>query len=113
MGTLSFAVMRTVTVAPHVADTLGGLIGELRCVEIGFLLGFADVFLVANALVAEPVANLRDADAAFTRQFLLRFFARIRIRKVRVEVLVQHFGGRFAEVPTLPSVQTREVKRQS
>lgn len=33
--------------------------GLFRGVQVGLLLGLADVFLVADALVAEPVGNLR------------------------------------------------------
>ena len=48
-----------------------GLARRPRRVHVGLLLGLAHVLLVADPLVAEPVADLRHGDAALPGQLLL------------------------------------------
>lgn len=67
-------------------------------VERGLLLRLADVLLVADALVAEPVAHLAHADAALACQLLFGLLARVRIAQMRVEVGVEYLLGLFGEV---------------
>jgi hypothetical protein len=64
-------------------------------------LRLADVLLVANALVAKPVGNLRDGDAALSGQLFLRLFGRIWIAEVAIEVFVEDFRRLLAEVSSL------------
>lgn len=44
-------------------------------VHVRLLLSLRDVLLVTDPLVPEPVANLRDGDAALPGQFLLGLLA--------------------------------------
>lgn len=67
-------------------------------VEVGLLLRLADVLLVANALVAEPVGHLGDGNAALPRQLLFRLLAGVRVGEVRVEILVEDLRRLLAEV---------------
>ena len=81
----------------------GGLLGR---VHVRLLLRLADVLLVADPLVAEPVGDLADGDAALARQLLLGLLARVGVAQVRVEVLVEDLRGLLAEVaPLAPGVE--------
>jgi hypothetical protein len=74
-----------------------------RRVHAGLLLGLGNVFLVADPLVAEPIAHLTDSNRALSGQFLLDLLARVRIAQMRVKIFIQYFGCLFAEVPSLTS----------
>ena len=96
------------TTTPAAATThrrrLGGVHG-------GLLLRLADVLLVADALVAEPVAHLAHADAALARQLLLGLLGRIRIAQVRIEVGVEYLLGLLGEVAAL-AARVQEARAQ-
>lgn len=107
------AVIRTGCVIGMHAGLRGHAAGNsvLGSVERGLLLCFADVLLVADAFVAEPVAHLAHADAALARQLLFGLFARIRVREVRVEVGVQDLFGLFGEVAPF-ATRVQETRAQ-
>lgn len=50
---------------------------------------------------------LRHSDAAALGQLFFGFLARVRVREVRIEVLVQHLRSLFAEVTPLASDRER------
>lgn len=52
--------------------------------------------------------HLRHSDPTLFGQFLLGFLARIRVRQVGVEVLVQHLRRLLVEVAPLTSDTDRE-----
>jgi len=80
-------------------------------VQVGFLLSFADVLLVANPFVSKPIGNLRNGDATFTSQLFLSLFARVRIAEMWVEIFIQNFWSLFAEVATFPPTNIPTSKR--
>lgn len=85
--------------------------GVLGRIERSLLLSLADVLLVSNAFVAEPVAHLADADAALSRELLLGLLARIGVGEVRVEVGVEDLLGLLREVASLAArVQEARAK---
>uniref|UniRef100_A0A6B0V6Z8 Uncharacterized protein n=1 Tax=Ixodes ricinus TaxID=34613 RepID=A0A6B0V6Z8_IXORI len=73
----------------------------LGCVQVCLFLRFPYVLLVSYPLVAEPIRHLRDGDAALPGEFLLGLLRRVRVAKVRVEILVQDLRRLLAEVASL------------
>ena len=91
----------------HGARGAGGAGGGGRGaggVHVGLLLGFDNVLLVADPLVAEPVADLGHGDSALPRQLLLRLLAGIGVGQVRVEILIENFCGFFGKVATFSTL---------
>ena len=75
-----------------------------RRVHVCLLLGFDNVLLVSDPLVAEPVADLGHGDAALPGQLLLGLLAGVGVGQVRVEILVEDLGGFFGKVATLAAL---------
>lgn len=84
--------------AHRVRGSAGSLLGR---VQVRLLLRLADVLLVADPLVPEPVGHLRHGDAALAGQLLLGLLGWVGVAQVAVEVLVQDLRGLFAEVAAL------------
>ena len=82
----------------------GGAGGSSGGVHVRLFLGLDNVLLVPDPLVAEPVADLTDGDAALPRQLLLGLLTGVRIGKVRVEILIEDLCGFFGKISTFSAL---------
>lgn len=62
--------------------------------------------------VEQSGSYLRHGDAALLGQLLFGFLARVRVREVRVEILVQHLRGLFTKITPLASDKERRFHSQ-